>query len=108
MPDYEDKGFTPPAPVAMVTLRDRKSGKTISDVPMQIDSGADITLIPQSCIDSLSMSVDPNESYELIGFDGRDGSPRRGFYGFSPMQYTPDCKLRSLFGFSTSAFKLLR
>ncbi len=69
MPVYDDR-FTPPAPLANVTLRDRNSGTILSDVPMQIDSGADTTLIPQIYISLLGIVVASDESYELMGFDG--------------------------------------
>ncbi len=38
MPAYDAKHFTPPAPLATVTVRTRDRTRTISDVPMQIDS----------------------------------------------------------------------
>jgi len=38
---------------------------------MLIDSGSDISLIPQTSIDELELEVDPNAGYELQGFDGR-------------------------------------
>lgn len=37
---------------------------------MLIDSGADLTLIPETLIDELRLDLDPNESFELTGFDG--------------------------------------
>jgi hypothetical protein len=40
-----------------------------SDVPTQLDSGADITLIPQEAVKRLNLTVVPN-AYELAGFDG--------------------------------------
>jgi hypothetical protein len=70
MPTYDSNLFNPPAPVARVTLRDPGSGNTASDVLMLIDSGADITLVPQISIDELNSNFDPQESYELKGFDG--------------------------------------
>jgi len=48
MPEYNASLFTPPAPVARVTLRNQDNGSTISDVPMLLDTGADVTLIPES------------------------------------------------------------
>lgn len=41
---YNAVTFDPPAPVAYITLRNGDSGSEWSDVPMQLDSGADITL----------------------------------------------------------------
>ena len=70
MPDYDAKQFTPPAPLARVTVRTRDHAKTVSDVPMLIDSGADATLIPQTCADRLGLRGEPQEDFVLIGFDG--------------------------------------
>jgi hypothetical protein len=71
MPTYESNLFNPPAPVARVTLRDPSNGNTASDVLMLIDSGADITLVPQTSIDELKSNFDPQQSYELEAFDGQ-------------------------------------
>ena len=50
MPTYDAQGFRPPAPVAMVTLRTQDGRKSLSDVEMLIDSGADVSLIPESSV----------------------------------------------------------
>jgi hypothetical protein len=71
MPTYDSDLFNPPAPVASVILRDPDNGKTASDVLMLIDTGADVTLVPQASIDELKSGFDPHESYELEGFGGR-------------------------------------
>lgn len=69
MPAYDGVRFSPPAPVAMVALRRPSGGQSVSDVPMLIDSGADVTLIPRSAIASLGL-VGTGQTYELMGFDG--------------------------------------
>jgi hypothetical protein len=51
MPTYDDTFFDPPAPVVKVTLRNSNNAYTLSDVPMLIDSGADVTLIPRISIE---------------------------------------------------------
>lgn len=66
---YDTNLFDPPAPVAQVTLRNPQNAATLSDVLMLLDSGADVTLIPNSVLDSLNMAA-ANEIYELMGFDG--------------------------------------
>lgn len=71
MPAYDSDLFDPPAPIALVSIRDSGSGKTVHDVPMLIDSGSDISLIPRTSIDELDMEIDPRAGYELEGFDGR-------------------------------------
>ena len=70
MPAYDSDRFDPPAPLALVTLRDTGSGASLSDVPMLLDSGADVTLIPQSMVDELGATLVPDSRYELVSFDG--------------------------------------
>ncbi len=76
MPTYDSNLFNPPAPVARVNLRDLGNGNTASDVFMLIDSGADITLVPQISVSQLQSQIDPKESYELAGFDGQRSAVR--------------------------------
>jgi predicted aspartyl protease len=75
MPAYDASLFSPPAPVARVVLRDPKTGFSVSDVPMLVDTGADVTLIPSSFVNLLSVAV-ATEDYELIGFDGHKSMTR--------------------------------
>jgi hypothetical protein len=70
MPAYDAERFDPPAPLAQVTLRDPDNRVTQQDVPMLLDSGADVTLIPRATVDSLGVGVVPDRQYELTGFDG--------------------------------------
>lgn len=70
MPDYETSQFNPPAPFAHVILRNPDTGAACPDVPMLLDSGADISLIPQAIIPDLQLTIVPERQYELIGFDG--------------------------------------
>ncbi len=46
MPSYDATHFDPPAPIAQVILRDPHSEAAVSDVPLLMDTGADITLLP--------------------------------------------------------------
>jgi hypothetical protein len=48
MPAYDAARFDPPAPLAQVTLRNLDTGAVWSDVPMLLDSGADVSLVPQA------------------------------------------------------------
>ena len=70
MPAYDSALFNPPAPLAKVTLRHPSSGAAVSDVPMLLDTGADVSLLPQSYVERLGIGVDGGESYELMGFNG--------------------------------------
>ena len=51
-------------------MRTLNNGNIVTDVPMLIDSGADLTLIPARFIEDLRLEVDQSENYELEGFDG--------------------------------------
>jgi len=76
MPAYDDRFFNPPGPLARVTLRTSGDGNAVPDVPMLIDSGADVTLVPQQSIDRLGATVDSDAAYEIMGFDGRKSFAR--------------------------------
>jgi hypothetical protein len=56
MPAYDATQFDPPAPLAQVTLRNPDNGAIRPDVPMLLDSGADVTLIPQAIHNSTPSS----------------------------------------------------
>lgn len=70
MPSYDASLFDPPAPLAQVTLRNPQSAATLSGVPMLLDSGADVTLVPAISAHQLGLVTDADEIYELMGFDG--------------------------------------
>jgi hypothetical protein len=70
MPAYDAERFDPPAPLAQVTLRNPDNRVIQPDVPMLLDSGADVTLVPQTAVDSLGVAVVPDRQYELASFDG--------------------------------------
>ena len=70
MPSYDAAHFDPPAPVAHVTLRDPHSGATVPDVLLLVDTGADVTLLPQIAVESLGVPLLAGQQYELMGFDG--------------------------------------
>ena len=70
MPLYDSDQFDPPAPVASVTLRHLATGVSLSDVPLLMDSGADVTILPREAVKKLGIIPVPNKVYELQGFDG--------------------------------------
>jgi predicted aspartyl protease len=70
MPSYDDRYFNPPAPVGLVTLRNPQSGAEISDIPLLIDTGADVTLLPRLAVERLGIPPLAGEDCELMGFDG--------------------------------------
>jgi hypothetical protein len=53
-----------------VSLQNPVQGATLLEVPMLIDSGADVTLVPSELLPKLSLSTDPGFSSELESFDG--------------------------------------
>ena len=68
MHPYDAARFDPPAPVALVTVKSAQLGLAIDDVPMLLDTGADVSLLPRSHVATLT-STDATR-YELEGFDG--------------------------------------
>lgn len=63
MPAYDARLFHPPAPLARVTLHNPETGKTVPDVPMLVDSGADVTLLPQQSLTPLGIKLEPGAGY---------------------------------------------
>lgn len=68
MPKYEAGRFEPPAPIAIVTLRSDR-GRTATDVPMLLDTGADVSMVPRAAAKGLALR-DSKENFKLVGFDG--------------------------------------
>ena len=68
MQAYDGARFDPPAPLALVTVKSEQLGIEIHDVPMLLDTGADVSLFPRSHVESLA-SPDAKQ-YELEAFDG--------------------------------------
>jgi len=69
MPKYDAENFDPPAPVAYVTLRNPATGVSLSDVPMLMDTGADVTLVPRLVAERLGIEASKDTAYEVQGFD---------------------------------------
>jgi len=72
MPAYDSSRFEPPAPVALVTVQSLQLRIVIQDVPMLLDTGADVSMLPHSRIESLVNS--DSKIYELEAFDGTKSS----------------------------------
>jgi hypothetical protein len=68
MQAYDAARFDPPAPLALVTVKSEQVGIVICDVPMLLDTGADVSLLPRSHVAPLA-SRDAKQ-YELEAFDG--------------------------------------
>lgn len=69
MPEYDAVYFSPPAPVARVSLLHPDTGRAIHDVPMLIDTGADVTMVPREPLQAIGVAMLPQQ-YSLQGFDG--------------------------------------
>jgi hypothetical protein len=48
MQAYDAARFDPPAPLALVTVQAERLGIVIHDVPVLLDTGADVSLLPRS------------------------------------------------------------
>src|SRR5919197_2895405 len=70
MPDYDAENFEPPAPVAYVTSRNPATGVLLSDVPMLIDTGADVTVLPSTAVEQIGVSTEEGAEFEIQTFDG--------------------------------------
>jgi len=69
MPDYDATLFAPPAPLAYVTLIHPDTLARQTAVPMLLDSGSDVTLVPAEAVQVLGVQFTTDRSYELEGFD---------------------------------------
>ncbi len=72
MQPYDATRFDPPAPLALVTVKSEQLGIEIHEVPMLLDTGADVSLLPRSHVAPLA-SPDAKQ-YELEAFDGSKSS----------------------------------
>jgi hypothetical protein len=68
MQAYDASRFDPPAPLALVMVRSERPNLVISDVPMLLDTGADVSLLPLPLVSGLISADAPQ--YELEAFDG--------------------------------------
>jgi hypothetical protein len=68
METYDAERFDPPAPIALVTVASPQGGMGVQQVPMLLDTGADVSLLPRSQFESLASPG--AKQYELEAFDG--------------------------------------
>jgi len=59
MPRYDGLRYDPPAPVAVVKLQSFAADRSIPDVQLLIDTGADITLLPSEAVSRLGVQPQP-------------------------------------------------
>jgi hypothetical protein len=70
MPMYNGEHFQPPAPVALVTLRRPDGGAIVENIPMLLDTGADVSLVPLTAVEELRITTTGADLYQMMGFDG--------------------------------------
>lgn len=63
------ESYNPPAPIANVKLRNSQTLELISNVPMLLDTGADVTLLPQILCKQIGVKISETEYLELEGFN---------------------------------------
>jgi hypothetical protein len=74
MQGYDADRFDPPAPIALVTVQSEQLGIVIPDVPMLLDTGADVSLLPAAQVARLMLP--DAKQYELEAFDGSRSTAR--------------------------------
>ena len=70
MPMYEGGDFEPPAPVARVAVCG-PTGQIRSDVPLLIDTGADVSAIPRSVANEVGAEIRPS-TVAIRSYDGSE------------------------------------
>ena len=63
-----NRQITPPAPVVHITVERPDKGAAVADVPAQLDTAADTTVVPASVVETLGL-VQLGE-VEIMGFGG--------------------------------------
>lgn len=56
MPEYEAEAWEPPAPIVRATVRG-PWGTTAVDVPMLIDTGSDVSVVPQAVVEAVGAAM---------------------------------------------------
>lgn len=68
MPKYDQEGFDPPAPVAYARVTG-PSGYGIEDVPLLVDTGAEVSVVPLSA--AFQAGGRAESQIDLSGYDSR-------------------------------------
>jgi len=63
------EAYSPPAPTANIKLRNPDTLETVSRVPMLLDTGSDITLLPLSYCRLIGIEPSTTDFLRLVGFD---------------------------------------
>lgn len=65
--------YSPPAPTVNIKLRNPETLESTTDVPMLLDTGSDLTLIPREFCDIIGVEVSKTEFLQLESFDRTTG-----------------------------------
>lgn len=63
-----DESFDPPAPTAVIALRNIETGERAENILVQLDTGADVSLIPLRAVNKLQIKPS-GETVNLVGFN---------------------------------------
>lgn len=63
-----DETFDPPAPIAVIALRNVETSERAENISVQLDTGADVSLLPLRAIEKLQIKSS-GETIKLIGFN---------------------------------------
>jgi len=58
LPSYEAEAWEPPAPIVRATVRGPR-GTAALNVPMLIDSGSDVSVVPEVVVQAVGASISP-------------------------------------------------
>ena len=50
MANYDAVRYSPPGPIALVKLRGLNGAASVADIPMLLDTGADVTMVPLAAV----------------------------------------------------------
>jgi hypothetical protein len=64
---YSRKFLYPPAPFALISIRNPIARKRVSNIPMLLDTGADVSLLPTQFVQNFGFTF--GKPQELLGFD---------------------------------------
>lgn len=64
-----NESYDPPAPIAKIKIRNPETLEVIADIPMLLDTGSDITLLPRSFCESINIEISETRFLELEGFN---------------------------------------
>ena len=65
---YNNK-YVPPAPTAEIKLRNPQTMAVVSNVPVLLDTGVDVTLLPRKFCEQIGIAISEADFLELVGFN---------------------------------------